>query len=84
MSKKPNAGDSTLEQVRAAKKVAQKTFAALANVVGIGITRIEGGYGLKVNVESALAGKIAPPAEINGIHVRVEVVGVLKKRAARE
>ena len=83
MSKKPNAGDRTLEQVRAAKKAAEKTFAALAKVVGIGITRIDGVYGLKVNVESTPATMAAFPVEIEGVPVRVEVVGTVRKRPAR-
>ena len=83
MSEKPNAGDPTLERVRAAKKATEKTFSALAKVVGIGITRIGGVYGLKVNVESAPVTAAALPTEIEGIPVHVEVVGTVKKRPAR-
>jgi preprotein translocase subunit Sss1 len=83
MSEKSNAEEPTLDRVRAAKKTAEKTFAALAKVVGIGITRIGGVYGLKVNIESAPATVTALPAEIEGCPVHVEVVGTVKKRPTR-
>lgn len=85
MSKKltSKTGNSTLQQVRAAKAAAQKTFSPLAKVVGIGITRIGGAYGLKVNLEQEPASKAALPVEIEGVPVRVEVVGTLRPHVSR-
>lgn len=80
MDAKPEPKGCTLEKVRAAKPAAQKAFAAMGNVVGIGITRMGAGYGLKVNLESAPDAGV--PAEIAGVPVRVEIVGLPTKRAA--
>ena len=41
----------TLQQARAAKHKVVEMFRGTAAVAGIGITRIEDGYGLKVNLE---------------------------------
>ena len=41
-----------LDQARAAKERAKAVFARTAALVGVGITRINGGYGVKVNLES--------------------------------
>jgi hypothetical protein len=68
---------STLEQARAAKARAEEVFRDLP-VVGIGITRVGAGYGLKVNLSRAADGKV--PAEVDGVPVRHEVVGTIRKR----
>jgi hypothetical protein len=68
---------STLEQARAAKARAEEVFRGLP-VVGIGITRIDNGYGLKVNLSREADQKV--PAEVDGVPVRHEVVGVIQKR----
>ena len=72
----------TLEKARAAKEEAHGVFARLATVAGIGVTRVGRGYGLKINVESAPAGKRALPTEVRGVPVRIEVVGAVRKQAA--
>lgn len=69
----------SLEQVRAAKRLALGTFKRLGKVTGVGITRIGSGYGLKINLEEAPLGNVALPATIKGVPVLVEVVGPLKK-----
>ena len=73
---------STLEQTRAAKQAALELFSALAPMVGVGITRMAGGYGLKVNLRTEPAAGTHWPTEVSGVPVRVEVVGPIKKRAA--
>jgi hypothetical protein len=70
----------TLSQARAAKQQALKTLATLAPVTGIGITRIDQGYGLKVNLERAPAAPL--PSDVDGVPVRVEVVGKISKHRA--
>ena len=70
----------TVDQARAAKKRAMDVFKRLAPVVGIGITRIDGGYGVKVNLRDRPKAKVALPQTIDGVPVRVEVVGTIRKR----
>jgi hypothetical protein len=70
----------TLDQARAAKSKALTLLQDAPAVVGIGIARRNGGYCVKVNVSHAVAEAV--PASIDGVPVRVEVVGVLTKRPA--
>jgi hypothetical protein len=70
---------STLDQARAAKGRVLEVFGKVAPVVGVGITRIGDGYGVKVNLES-LPGDQSLPDAIDGVPVRIEVVGTIKKR----
>ena len=78
----PDQKATTLEQARAAKTEAHDVFQRLARLAGIGITRIGQGYGLKVNVETPPADGVVLPNVVNGVPVKVEVVGTLRKRAA--
>ena len=71
---------ATLELARAAKPAAQRIFSALGEVVGVGITRVGDGYGVKVNLRLAPAAEVELPAEVEGVPVRVEVVGKTRKR----
>ncbi len=71
---KPNC---TLDQARAAKPRAVVVLAAFP-VVGIGITRVGEGYGLKVNLSEACD---SVPAEIDGVPLKSEVVGKIVKRS---
>jgi hypothetical protein len=73
----------TLDQARAAKSKALTLLQDASAVVGVGIARRNGGYCVKVNVSHAPAATEAVPASIDGVPVRVEVVGVLRKRPAR-
>ena len=66
----------TLEEVRAVKPRALAVFEALAPVVGLGITRVGDGYGLKVNLQVAPTSGTVLPADVEGVPVRVEVVGL--------
>ena len=72
------ANTTTLEQARAAKSKAATLLARLP-VVGIGITRIGDGYGLKVNLSESVADD-AMPEQVNGVPIKVEVVGAIRKR----
>lgn len=71
----------TLEEARAAKAEAHGVFARLAKVAGIGLTRVGDGYGLKINVQAEPTGEPLP-TEVRGVPVKIEVVGVIRKRAA--
>jgi hypothetical protein len=69
----------TLDQARIAKAKAMKVFAKKATVVGVGITQIDGGYGIKVNLREAPRPGADLPDDLDGVPVRVEVVGQLRK-----
>jgi hypothetical protein len=69
-----------LEQARAAKERAKILFALNASVVGIGINRIAGGgFGVKVNLSEPLPPDVDLPETIDGVPVRIEVVGTIRK-----
>lgn len=65
----------TLDEARAAKPRAWTVFEGLAAVVGVGITKVGDGYGLKVNLRESPPAGTRLPAEVDGVPVRVEVVG---------
>lgn len=71
---------ATLDEARAAKPKARAAFGRHAPVVGVGITRIDGGYGVKVNLSSAPARGASLPDLIDGVPIRVEVVGTIEKQ----
>jgi hypothetical protein len=71
---------STLEQARAAKEEALALFSRFARVVGVGITRVGSGYAVKVNLASPPDATVQLPASVQGVPVRVEVVGTIRKR----
>jgi hypothetical protein len=68
----------TLEAARAAKSKAVELLAALP-VVGVGITRIGDGYGLKVNLSEDVA-EDAVPKMVGNVPIQLEVVGTIRKR----
>jgi hypothetical protein len=68
----------TLREARAAKAKALEVFTPKAKVVGVGVTRVDEGYGVKVNLEAPSDHDL--PAEVDGVPVKVEVVGPVRKR----
>lgn len=70
---------TTLDQARAAKAHAHEVFERLASVAGVGITRVADGYGVKVNLHAAPDPAVDLPGEVDGVPVRVEVVGTIRK-----
>ena len=73
-------GPHTIEQARAAKPAAMRAFAPLAPVVGVGIAKVRGGYGVKVNLASKPRRGVLLPESVEGVPVEVEVVGRIRKR----
>jgi hypothetical protein len=69
-----------LDEARAAKERAKSIFAGQASVVGIGLTRIGDGYGVKVNLDVPPAPDANLPETIDGVPVRVEVIGPIRPR----
>ncbi len=70
----------SLEQARAAKAAAAKVFRQIADVVGVGITRVRGDYAVKVNLREAPAAGIELPSTVDGVQVRVEITGSVMPR----
>lgn len=65
---------------RAEKARAAEVFAQIGMVVGIGITRVTSGYGLKVNLRDEPEPGVSVPQDVNGVPVVVEITGPLRKR----
>ncbi|HEX6973092.1 MAG TPA: hypothetical protein VF147_01760 [Vicinamibacterales bacterium] len=70
----------SLDRAQAAKKVALKRFEPLGTLTGVGITRVEGEYAVKVNLSDAPDPSIEMPAEIDGVPLCVEITGEIKPR----
>ncbi len=71
---------ATLDDARTAKAKALRLFSRQADVIGVGITEIDGGYGLKVNLGETPRPGIPLPESIDGVPVRVEIVGPISTR----
>jgi len=69
-----------LDEARAAKERAKHIFARNASVVGIGLTRVGDGYGVKVNFDAPPADDASLPKTIDGVPVRIEVIGSIRPR----
>lgn len=70
---------ATLPKARAAKTRALQVFSRVGKVVGVGLVKLDDGYGVKVNLQSRpRAGTI--PSSVNGVPVTIEVTGPLRKR----
>ena len=72
---------ASLEVARAAKAPAARAFHDLTGCeVSVGLSRVgEDTYALKVNLTEAPAAGLTLPTEIEGVPVRVEVVGRIRK-----
>jgi PII-like signaling protein len=68
---------ATLTEARAAKEKLLRKVAKRPDVNGVGITRGQGGYGLKVNLSEDTGKRL--PTDVDGVPVRVEVVGTITK-----
>jgi hypothetical protein len=71
---------ATLSEARAAKEKLLRTVAKRREVNGVGITRAQRGYAIKLNLSEDVPGNDLP-SEVDGVPVRVEVVGSISKRA---
>jgi hypothetical protein len=70
----------SLEQARAAKESAKALLADLPGVVGVGITKVDEDYALKVNLREPLPQGVSAPERIGDVPVCVEVIGKTTKR----
>jgi hypothetical protein len=70
---------ATLKEARAAKAKAAELVKGHPAVNGVGITRDGDGYAVKLNLSSRP--KADPlPKQIDGVPVRIETVGPIRKR----
>jgi hypothetical protein len=71
---------ATLAEARAAKARALELIQRLAPDAAVGITRVGESYAVKVNLARALPAEADLPTHIDGVPVRVEVVGEIRPR----
>ena len=62
----------SLDQARAAKKAAQARLEAAGHDAAVGITRVDGEYAVKVDVQTAHEARAVSTHEIDGVRVRVD------------
>lgn len=65
----------TMDRAREVKAAVLEQFSRIADVVGVGITRIADGYGVKVNLSAPPKGNVQLPTHVQGVPIKVEVVG---------
>lgn len=65
---------ATRDEARVAKAHALASLRWIPGLTGIGLVRANGGYGLKVNLESDEQA-VNVPKQVDGVPVCVEVVG---------
>ncbi len=70
-----------LKRAQAAQDRLAEQLSGNPEVIGIGLTRADGGYVVKVNVRTEQAHE-SIPAEVDGVSVRVQTVGRIRKRQA--
>jgi hypothetical protein len=70
----------SIEQARIAKEKAKKLLQQYGPIVGVGITRIGDGYGVKVNLETAVSEDLEFPPSVDGVPIVFEVTGKIRKR----
>jgi hypothetical protein len=72
-----SASPTGIERARAVKATLAEQLAGDARVNGLGLTRTESGWAVKVNLVRA-APELDLPPEIDGVEVRTHVVGTIK------
>ena len=81
----PREGDSmsvvTLEKARQTKQRVTDLFGRYGKVVGTGIITVDDGYGIKINLLDEPPHGIVLPDRVEGVPVKVEVVGPVKPLA---
>jgi len=68
----------SLERALAAKASALQQFGHLDALVGVGVTRVDGDYAVKINLRAPA--DVEFPTHIDGVPVRVEITGPIKVR----
>ena len=74
---------ATLSQARAAKAKVAELMKGSDAVNGVGIARQGAGYAVKLNLARP-AGTHALPSSVDGVPVKVEIVGAITKRSTKQ
>lgn len=74
---------TSIEQARRVKPKATEAVKSCAAVVGVGLTKIDGSYAIKVNLREEAPPAAALPATIDGVRVLYEVIGPIEHRSRR-
>jgi hypothetical protein len=72
---------ATLKEARAAKAKVAQLMSGHPEVNGVGITRDGDGYAVKLNLSGRTKADLLPK-QIDGVPVRIETVGAIRKRKA--
>ena len=75
--------ETQLQRARTAKSKLTRQLSGNADVVGIGLTRVNGRICVKVNLREVGAGSKIVPSRVDDVPVRTEVVGPIKPRRAK-
>ena len=70
----------TLDDARAVKQKLAKRLSAVEGVVGVGITKIDGHYAVKVNLSHPLTDPNVIPNIVDGVPVHLALVGIIRAR----
>jgi hypothetical protein len=76
-----SASPVSLDEAKAAKAPALRQFRKLVDVVGIGITRVQDDYAVKINLSKPPAHGVKLPTHIGRVPIRVEVTGSLRAQS---
>ena len=71
----------TLAHARAAKQKLAQRLADVEEVVGVGITKVNGQYGVKVNLQQSLRDPTMIPDAIDGVPVHLDIIGTIRVRS---
>ena len=71
---------NTLDQAYAAKSRVHELLRDVLPLAGVGITRVREGYAVKANLSAESGDGTDLPTEVDGVPIRFEVVGRVRKR----
>lgn len=72
---------ATIDDARRVKQRAAKLAADVAEVTGVGLTKVDGDYAVKVNVERETAAVRRLPKLIDGVQVVYAATGAIRPRS---
>ena len=72
-----------LEKARAAKRKLRQLVAESVEIRGIGITKQDGEYAVKLNLSEAPSDPSVIPGEVDGVPIVVVIVGRITKQERR-
>lgn len=71
---------ATIDDARRVKERAKTLASNVTRVMGVGVTKVDGAYAVKVNVQEESAEVRKLPRKIDGVKVVYAVVGEIKPR----